>query len=129
MPQKSLKHFFRGNVSRNDNKRQKSDISKSTSWKDVDESQKAGIQKTGRSSINSPDGVCDLSDSPIFRQPPVVLHSSIAMMVKKENTTRNVAPNGASADQAMKTEESLQDIINLSSKQSEYSMCIVDDPV
>lgn len=118
MPQqKSLKSFFGGSA-RGDKKHRVSDISKSTSWNDVDEAQKPGIQKNRkRSSMSSPIGVSDLSDSPVYGQPPAaarrsgaIMHSSIAMMMKKEATDN---------DPAMKIEESPDDTINLSSKQSE----------
>jgi hypothetical protein len=123
MAQKSLKSFF-SNPGRNDNKNKKR-LSSDVSWKDVEESQKSGIQHNRRV-LRSPSGVTDFTDShvnkasaPITTSKPAagVMHSSIAMMKKKEAAAAAAGINSGTESVAT-TEDNSQDVINLSSKQS-----------
>lgn len=130
MTQKSMKNFFRKSESEG-KKRHISDVSQST-WSDVDELQRAGVQQQPRRVSSSPRDVLDLTiDSSFSEQrasrgssrgagrPGGITHSSIAMMVKKESSNAD-----GDADAAVKTEESPNATVNLSSKQSECHLFI-----
>lgn len=119
-----MKSFFRKAGSEG-KKRGISDVSHST-WSDVDELQKAGIQKNPRRVSSSPRDVLDLTvdsgpsehsasriPARIAGRPSGITQSSAAMMVKKEPSKH------VDSDVVMKTEESPNATVNLSSKQSE----------
>jgi hypothetical protein len=136
--QKSLKSFF-GNSEGGNKKRQSSDISKDTSWHDVEASQKAGIQQNPKRVFRSPDGIDDIDDSPVYKRSPAaptatasrstgsssVIHSTIAMMIKKQTDAAAASTitggSGEKADGNSKKEENANDTVNLSSKQSELN--------